>query len=154
MDDISRRGFFKGIGTAIAAAVMVTPAGKALASLIPDPRLHAWKLLNESADIFNQHGKCQEYFDKTKELFDLLLEHFPYSEPPSFDVQVAECGDLLRMRGKYEDGITENHWRTCYPATFAIMIVRDGLKHRKLPMIQAPNWRPFAKMYSRVVIAA
>lgn len=147
--NITRRGFFKGIGAAIA---MATTSGKALAGLISDHRLHAWKLLDESTDLFKQTGKSLAYFNKTAELFDFLSEHFPYREPPSFDVQVAEVGDVLRR--KYEGGITEEHWRTCCPATFAIMIVREGLKNRQLPMIQASNWKKFAKGYTRIVMAA
>ena len=37
---------------------------------------------------------------------------------------------------------------------FCVLGVRDCLKNMKLPMIQAPNWKAFAKDYTRLVMAA
>ena len=41
-----------------------------------------------------------------------------------------------------------------FNAEFCIMGVRDTLKNMKLPMIQAPNWKHFAKDYTKLVMSA
>lgn len=149
--DKSKRKFFKGMG--VAAAMAMIP-GAALSTLISDPRVKAWVLLDESEKIFKATGKSPEYFTKTDELFTHLSLHFKPTIPPSYEDAVRECGDLLKRRGKYMGAHRQSHWRTCYNSTFAVMIVRDGLKHRMLPMIQAPKWKPFAKGFTKIVMAA
>jgi len=149
--NISRRKFFTGI---TAMAMIASTGGPALSSITGDPRIKAWRLLDESRIIFATEGKGQAYFTKTAELFDHLMIHFKPSNPPSDEVLVQECRDLLRRSGKYEGAPPHAHWRTCHNSTFAIMIVRTGLKDYKLPMIQARNWKPFAKNFTKIVMAA
>lgn len=147
---VSRRSFFKGIGATAAIASMPKSV---LAAISENPRVVAWNLLNEATMLFEKHGKCEAFFGTVETLFDHLVKHFPVKEPPSFEEMVRDCGDLLRARGTYA-GDPNQHWETCYDSTFVIMIVREGLKNRKLPMVQAANWKMFAKNYSKVVMAA
>jgi hypothetical protein len=49
----------------------------------------------------------------------------------------------------YFDFIHEN-----FKPEFCVMGVRDCLKNFKLPMVQAPNWKKFAKDYTKLVMAA
>ena len=152
---VSRRSFFKGLAAAAAAAAAAMGSSPAFAIIAGDPRVEAWRLLEESRVLFAKHGKSPAYFTKTEELFDHLTVHFKPSIPPSFEEAVQECSDFLKRRGVYEDGpLTETHWRTCYNSTFAVMIVRTGLRDYKLPMIQAKNWKPFAKDFTKIVMAA
>lgn len=148
---VSRRDFFKGIGAS--AALSLIP-GAALSALISDPRVKAWVLLDESEKLFKATGKSPEYFAKANELFKHLAFHFKPSNPPSDEVMVQDCRDLLHRTGKFASDDPRAHWRTCYNSTFAIMIVRDGLKNRQLPMLQAANWKPFAENYTSIVMAA
>lgn len=148
----SRRDFFTKLG-ATAAALALTP-NIALSAIISDPRVKAWVLLDESEELFNAEGKSHGYFRKTEELFEHLMDHFLPTVPPSLDSAVQECGDLLKRRGKFDSIDPKAGWDKCYPSTFAVMIVRDGLKYKKLPMIQAPNWKRFAKNYTSIVMAA
>jgi len=57
--------------------------------------------------------------------------------------------EWIQNAGNYFDFIHEN-----FNAEFCIMGVRDCLKNMELPMIQAPNWRNFAKDYAKLVMAA
>ena len=148
---VSRRKFFTGL---TAASLVMLASGGAMSSLIMDPRVKAWALLDESDKIFKSIGKSPAYFAKADELFDHLALHFKPTVPPSHEDAVRECGDLLKRRGKYDGASRQAHWRTCYNSTFAVMIIRDGLKYRKLPMIQASRWKPFARNFTKIVMAA
>jgi len=55
----------------------------------------------------------------------------------------------LDMAAIYFDFIHDN-----FRPEFCVMGVRDCLKNMKLPMIQAPNWKSFAKDYTKLVMAA
>ena len=149
--DKSKRKFFAGIA---AAGAMAMIPGAALSTIMGDPRVKAWMLLEESEKIFKATGKSPQYFSKTNELYKHLIDHFLPTIPPSYEDAVQECGDMLKRRGKYAGAHAQAHWRTCYNSTFAIMIVRDGLKNRQLPMIQAAWWKPFAKNYTKIIMAA
>lgn len=149
---VSRRNFFKGLGAAVALAMVGIGVKNVLAGPT-DPRLEAWRLLDESEVLFRATGESPEFFTKTNELFDHLTKHFTPSNPPSTGVLIRECGDLIKGRGKYKNN-PNSHWRTCYPSTFSVMIVREGLKNRKLPMIMAKNWKPFAGNFTKIVMAA
>ena len=152
--DESRRDFFKGLAAAAAGLVVATIGGKAVASIPGEnPRVKAGRLLFESRDIFKAEGKGDRYKDKTDELFQHLMDHFPVTNPPSDEVLAVDCGDMLKGRGVFRYN-SFNTWKTCYPSTFSIMIVRHGLKDLRLPMIQAPKWKKFAKGYTKIVMAA
>ncbi len=56
--------------------------------------------------------------------------------------------EWLGMAAKYFDFI-----HASFAPEFCVMGVRDCLKNMKLPMIQAPNWKSFAKDYTRLVMA-
>ena len=147
---ISRRTLFKSIA---AAATIASMTGNAVAALLGDPRKVAWQLLDESTVIFKAQGKGPAYFNKTNELFIHLARHFPPTEPPSMKKMIHECSVLFRWPQNHPDH-PANKWETCYDSTFAIMIIREGLKNRNLPMIQASMWKPFARIYSGIVLAA
>lgn len=148
---VSRRDFFKGLGAAVAVAVI---SGSALSALIADPRVKAWALLDESEKIFKATGKSPVFLAKMDELLDHLAVHFKPSNPSPNEVLIRECGDMIKRRGKYAGAGPQAHWRTCYDSTFATMIIRDGFKNRKLPIIQAANWKPFAKGFTKIILAA
>ncbi len=57
--------------------------------------------------------------------------------------------EWLQMAAKYFDFI-----HASFNAEFCIMGVRDTLKNMKLPMIQAPNWKLFARDYTKLVMSA
>lgn len=148
---MDRRTFFSGIA---ASALLMIASGGASASLIGDPRVKAWALLGNLDRTFRASGESVIFTARTDELLIHLAQHFSPTVPPSFKEAVHECGDLLKRRGEYENATPDAHWRTCYNSTFAVMIVRDALKYRKLPILRAPQWRPFARRFTRIVMAA
>lgn len=147
---MDRRTFFSGMG---AAAALMIASGGAAASLIGDPRAKAWALLGNLDRTFRASGESTIFIARTDELLIHLTQHFSPTVPPSFEEARQECGDLLKRRGKYENAKPDAHWRTCYNSTFAVMIIRDALKHRKLPILRAPQWRPFALKFTTLVMA-
>ena len=154
--NISRRAFFRGISSLAITLAAAHAANPAAAALFPESsRMKTWRLLNEAELALKTEGK-KASVAKITELLEFMLEHFPITSPPSKQEMVRDCRDLLYNQGVYEGGAGYNdgHWRTCYPSTFAVMIVRDGLKDRKLPMVQARNWKWFARKYTEIVMAA
>jgi len=63
--------------------------------------------------------------------------------------KLGKTKEFLDMCAVYFDFIHDS-----YKSEFCIMGVRDCLKNFKLPMIQAPNWKKFAKSYTKFVMAA
>ena len=150
--NISRRIFFKGIAAAT-VTVMITKFGVSLASAIGDPRIKAWNILKESRRLFKDQGKSPAYFAKMNELLDHMVIHFKPAVSLSHKRAIQECNDYLKAKGKYKNNPLA-HWRTCYNSTFAITIIRTGLKDYKLPMIQAKNWKSFAKHFIKIIVVA
>ena len=141
---LSRREFFQGI--AGAAALACLPGGAGASLFIEDPRVKAWRLLDEAEAVIKAAGRDASV-DACNALLVHLHENFKVTYPPSMEDHVENCRDLLRKR-------KEINWETCYESTFAIMIVREGLKYRTLPMVRAEMWKPFAKRYTAIVMAA
>lgn len=63
--------------------------------------------------------------------------------------KLGKSKEFLDMAAQYFDFI-----HASYKSEFCVMGVRDTLKNFKLPMIQAPNWKKFAKSYTKFVMAA
>jgi len=121
----------------------------------PNRRIQALAILDEIQDEYEQNGKSAKMFTMTNELYRLLIEYFLPTIPPTEVEQVEEI--RLMFRGTSEDGTAkwhEQNWNICYNSTFAIYIIRDALKNRKLPIIQASGWRNFAHEYFALVMAA
>lgn len=63
--------------------------------------------------------------------------------------KMGKTKEFLDMAATYFEFIHDS-----YKPEFCVMGVRDTLKNFKLPMVQAPNWKKFAKSYTKFVMAA
>lgn len=142
---MNRREFFKLLAAAAVAGVTIGSIPIALAA--SDPRIKTWSLLEESRLIFKAEGRTPAYLAKTEELFSFMEKHFLPPVKANEIRDVAEVKSLLRDNKHFD-------LESCSDATFCVVIVRHGLKNLKLPMIQARNWKLFARHLTRIVMAA
>jgi len=63
--------------------------------------------------------------------------------------KMGKTPEFLKMEATYLEFL-----HASYKPEYCVLGVRDTLKAFKLPMVQAPNWKTFAKSYTRFVMAA
>lgn len=63
--------------------------------------------------------------------------------------KLGKSKEWLEMGATYFEFIHDN-----FNPEYCVMGVRDALKNMKLPLVQVPNWKKFAKDYSKLVMAA
>lgn len=145
MTSLSRRSFFRGI------AAMA--AGVAVASAIPgtlfieNPRIKAWRLLDEMETLFKSEGPSSRFMARTDELLVHLRTNFQAS-PHRLEIQANNVKHII------QSGRHETNWKTCCGATFSVMLLREGIKYRKLPIIRSKEWKAFARPLAPIVMAA
>ena len=140
--EMSRRGFFRGIAKAAAAAAIAS----AIPGVLEDPRVKAWRLLDETETAFKLGD--QSLFEKRgEEFFAHVKDNF--KPTGDFQIQKIDAAHVIKTNERYAAD-----WRTCSASTFAIMLTRDALKYRKLPLVRSRMWKPFATQYSPIVMAA
>jgi hypothetical protein len=120
-----------------------------------DKRIEARELLYNIAFEHRNNPKSAKVFTMVNELFRLLDDHFIPTVPPTEEEMVREIGLFFRYNSKTDRAEWRNEmWRTCYNATFAVYIVREGLAKLHIPMVQASGWKPFAHNYCGLVMSA
>ena len=127
---------------------MVLEEGETLSSVRnPQKRGEALALLDRLKAEYDRHGLSTRFNVIANKLYQLLLTHFLPTRPPEEREMVEEIGRLLRYEGTVD-------LETCYNSTFCVHIIRKALKDYKLPMIRAKLWKPFATVYTGLVLAA
>ena len=94
-------------------------------------------------------GKVKPIMDPELSASFAMITALSYELKERFD-KMGKSKDFLDMCATYFDFIHDSG----YKSEFCVMGVRDTLKNFGLPMIQAPNWKKFAKTYSKFVMAA
>lgn len=108
------------------------------------PKRHkAWTLLWTMKEEYENNGKTAKFFSRTNQLFQLILDNFLPTHPPTDNEMLVEIGQM------FLDDINPN---TCYNSTFATIIIRKALKDYQLPIIQAKLWKQFALEYVGLVM--
>ena len=118
----------------------------------PNKRIQARVILDEIEIEYKRSGKSPRTISMINELLQFLLDHFIPTVPPTEIEMVEEIRSLLGIGGSYI--WHDQKWKTCYNSTFAVYIIRDALKYRKLPIVQASRWKKFAVEYVGLVLAA
>ena len=140
---LTRRQFFVGVTKALVGAAVATTVVKIPTALAECPRARAWELLNIADEINKKEGDAA-----AEQAIDDLLEHLNDSFVAVNDGRsVQEVRTIFR----YPEQFTVE---TCSDTAFVVLIVRDGLKDRKLRLVHSPHWKQFAKKYTKVVMAA
>lgn len=138
----NRRQFFLGASkTAVGAAVLVSAA--TLPFLSSNPRLEAICLLDEATVAHTIGGRAASHL-KSKELLEYLNDNF---EVVDNEQTVAELRTYFRDDRHFDPA-------NCSDTAFAVLLMREGLKDRRLPLVQSPAWADFARKYVRVIMAA
>lgn len=143
-----REALTLGARVAIGGALVTSLPGAVLAL---STREEAWRLLG-IAKAYHDAGDKANAIKASADVFTHLMKYL--SDPKyinaSDEVQdkvIAEISACIKRPKEFDEA-------TCSDAAFSIQIVRHGLKHYHLPMVQASNWKPFAKMYTHYVMAA
>lgn len=128
---------------------------KEVLALLEDMRVEFKTIANAKPGKPGQPKVKAKFNSMTNQLFDILLKHFHPTSVPTCVTQddiIVEIHHMLRNNGSVcED---ESVWMECYNPTFAAMITRCALKDYRLPIIQASGWKPFARKYAALVMAA
>jgi hypothetical protein len=95
----------------------------------------------------NGHVKSAKVMSEIAWIFETLNNHFIPTVPPSQQEMLEEIQVCLFGTEKYDP-------LTCYNSTFAIHVVRWGLRYYGLPMVFSSMWKPFAVNYFGLVMAA
>lgn len=144
MIEVTRRSFL--IGSACTALVPVLPVPVMAAEC---PRQKAFRLTDKVTREY--HTGNPAWKGTLTRLYKHLLT-IPGPER-SFDKTVEEISVILR--GKTRDGMQGNvDIMTCTNEAFAISIVRDLVRNRRVAIVQCAGWKPFAKRYTRFIMTA
>ncbi len=92
-------------------------------------------------------AKHPELISAITEVFVFLTDNFPIGELTEDEITelAAEAKGLL-----HGDLERETASDKCFP----IVIINDAMRNRKIPIIDAPNWKEFAKQYTKIIMAA
>ena len=94
-------------------------------------------------------GKVKPIQDPELSASFAMITSLSYELKERYD-RLGKSKEFFDMCATYFDFIHDSG----YKSEFCVMGVRDTLKNFQLPMIQAPNWKKFAKTYSKFVMAA
>lgn len=147
---VTRRDFLRRATLAVAGLAGAAAGFAPSEVFAEEPRAKAWRLLEESRILHEASGQRkanEQTLVKMEQLFRHLDKHFSPPNPLNYDADVAEVRVLLKDPQNFT-------LETCSDATFCIVIVRHGMRNLKLPLIQARNWRPFARHFTKLVMAA
>lgn len=93
-------------------------------------------------------GKIKPIQDPGLSASYAMITSLSYELKDRFD-KMGKTKEYLDMVATYFEFIHDS-----YKPEFCILGVRDTLKEFRLPMVQAPNWKKFAKSYTKFVMAA
>lgn len=139
----TRRQFFSNVTRALVGVAGATAVGPIPSALAQNPRARAWELLNEASTAFSVGGKLAA-IRPIEDLIAHLMAHF---KQVSNDNSVKEIRTMFRHPDEFSV-------ETCSDTAFVVLIVRDGLKVRNLPMVGTKGWRDFARNYATIVMQA
>lgn len=127
-----------------------------------EQRVRALHLLQEIVDLQEDQSKPFQFTaqaaSKMNNLFTQLDTYFIPTVPPTEEEMVADCRKVLRRERLTEETIEEalasEEWMTCFNSTFAILVIRMGLKHYRLPLVMAKGWMKFAANFTGIVMSS
>lgn len=90
----------------------------------------------------------EKYTAMRKQFFQLLLDHFLPTCPPTQEEQMAEIHQLLH------EGVDTIDADTCYNSTFVVFAVHKALSRNKIPMIDCQLWSTFAHNYTVIMMGS
>ena len=96
-------------------------------------------ILDRKVTVMPEHGLSAAY---------AMVTSLNYELRDRFE-KLGQTKEFLNMIATYFEFIHDN-----FKPEFCVMGVRDCLKNFNLPMVQAPNWKKFAKSYTKFVMAA
>lgn len=138
----SRRQIF--IGSSKVAIGSALLAGMALGPFLAiNPRLEAIRLLDEATTAHNV-GERRAALPKMEELLNYINNNF---------VVVDNEQIMTELHTYFMDG-SKFDPANCSDTAFPIMLIREGLKNRRLPLVNSLAWAEFAKKYTGIVMAA
>lgn len=94
-----------------------------------------------------QEAKMADFVEKANELFSVLEDAAEDFSEDDVEKAQEEIRSFM-TEGKVPD--RENS----LDATFAVYVIREGLKTRQLPLIKSDGWKGFSKAFSSIVMGA
>lgn len=171
--ELTRRGFFKAMGAAATTTAIVVATYSPLAAFPECPRQVAFRMKDKLIRDFKEIGKvfpAEHNLDRCRkhpswrstplgkqwmEDLDIFMDHLTHNITGP-DKTFEEARDEVRMIvfGRLKDGTKlDIDIMTCTIAAFVVCLVRDCLKHHKIPVVYSNNWKAFAKKYARYVMS-
>lgn len=152
MDPLSRRAFLRGAGTVTAGVIVIGSIGPTLANITQFTRDEAWQM-HEQAIGFMAAGNREEVL----KIWTYLYEKLPTVPGRSMyrnEITEEAVIEEVRMLCKRPFECGPNFFNQCSVESFAVLMVRDGLKSHQLPLVRVLGWKKFAKRHVKIVMAA
>ena len=147
----TRRELFHTITLAAAGAVIAMMPSSVGAVFGETNRDIAWRLLDEAAAL-NRLGRRKMAIKVSDKLLHHLSIHFEPSPEhyvsPRREKLVKNIRDMFRSKQDLRTIVCNDD------LVFAVLIVCEGLRNYKLPMVQGRNWSMFARKYATFVLTA
>lgn len=168
--ELTRRDFFKAAGAMSTALIVMSVSPAVFADC---PRQAAFRMKDRLVQDFQKIGKAfpaEHNLDRSRkytswsstslgkqwiEDLDIFMNHLTHNITGPDKTFEEACDEVnMIIRGKLRDGTKINvDIMTCTTAAFVVCLVRDCLKHHKIPVIYSNNWKELTRKYARYVMS-